>query len=58
MYPDNKSIIPQRNNLTHKTKTMKKLFALSIVTLLFAGMIQAQEKTTLNVKDLNSGIEK
>lgn len=37
---------------------MKKLLTLFLVTFLFNGMIQAQEKTTLNVKDLNSGIEK
>ncbi len=37
---------------------MKKIFTLLFVTFLFARMIQAQERTTLNVKDLHSGIEK
>ena len=37
---------------------MKKLFTLSIIAFLLSGMIQAQEKTTLGVKDLNSDIQK
>lgn len=37
---------------------MKKAITLSLFLLLFAGMIQAQEKTTLSAKDLNSDIEK
>ena len=37
---------------------MKKAFTLIIISFLFSGMVQAQEKSTLNVKDLNSNIEK
>ena len=37
---------------------MKKLLTLFLVTFLFTGMIKAQEKTTMSVKDLNSDIEK
>jgi hypothetical protein len=37
---------------------MKTAIRLFIFSFLFSGMIQAQEKATLNVKDLNSGIEK
>jgi len=37
---------------------MKKAITLFIITFLFGCMIHAQEKTTLNVKDLNSDIEK
>jgi len=37
---------------------MKKVFTLFIITFLFSGMMQAQEKATLNIKDLNSDIEK
>lgn len=37
---------------------MKKAVVLSIMIFLLTGMIQAQEKTTMSVKDLNSGIEK
>ena len=39
-------------------KTMKKAFTLFIMAFLLTGLIQAQEKSTLNVKDLNSSIEK
>ena len=37
---------------------MKKVFSVFIIAFLFSGIIQAQEKITLNVKDLNSDIEK
>jgi TusA-related sulfurtransferase len=37
---------------------MKKSFTMIIIAFLLSGMIQAQEKTTLSVKDLNSDIEK
>jgi TusA-related sulfurtransferase len=37
---------------------MKKAFTLCIIAFLLAATIQAQEKTTMNVKDLNSDIEK
>lgn len=37
---------------------MKKVITLFLLTFLIAGMIQAQEKVTLNLKDLDSGIEK
>jgi hypothetical protein len=37
---------------------MKKVFTLFIIAFLFSGMIQAQEKTTMSVKDLNSDISK
>jgi uncharacterized protein YlbG (UPF0298 family) len=37
---------------------MKKAIALFIITFLLSGMGNAQEKTTLNIKDLDSGIEK
>jgi hypothetical protein len=37
---------------------MKKAVALIILTILFSGMSKAQEKTTMNVKDLDTGIEK
>jgi len=37
---------------------MKKASTLIILSILFCGLIQAQEKTTLSVKDLNSDIEK
>jgi hypothetical protein len=37
---------------------MKKLFTLFTIAFLLSGMIIAQEKTTLSIKDLNSGVEK
>lgn len=37
---------------------MKKTFTLFFIAFLFSGMIQAQEKTTMNIKDLNSNIQK
>jgi uncharacterized protein YlbG (UPF0298 family) len=37
---------------------MKKAVVLIIITILFSGISKAQEKTTMNVKDLDSGIEK
>ena len=37
---------------------MKKASKLFMITFLLSGMIFAQEKTTLNVKDINSSIEK
>jgi DNA replication protein DnaD len=37
---------------------MKKAVALYSLVFLFSWMIQAQDKTTMSVKDLNSGIEK
>jgi len=37
---------------------MKKVITLFIITFLFSGLVQAQEKATLNIKDLDSGIEK
>ena len=37
---------------------MKKAIFLFVITFLFSGIIQAQEKTTMNVKDLNSDISK
>ena len=37
---------------------MKKAIVLIIITILFSGISKAQEKTTMNVKDLDSGIEK
>ncbi|MEI7983437.1 MAG: hypothetical protein WCI71_17435 [Bacteroidota bacterium] len=37
---------------------MKKTFTLVFIAVLLSGMIQAQEKTTMSVKDLNSDIEK
>jgi hypothetical protein len=37
---------------------MKKSFTFFIISMLFSGMIIAQDKTTLNVKDLNSDIGK
>jgi hypothetical protein len=37
---------------------MKKVFTLLFIAFVYSGMISAQEKTTLNVKDLNSNIEK
>jgi hypothetical protein len=37
---------------------MKKAIALLSIIFLLAGMIQAQERTTMSIKDLNSDIEK
>jgi hypothetical protein len=37
---------------------MKKAIALSIITFLSTGIINAQDKTSMNIKDLNSNIEK
>jgi len=37
---------------------MKKVITLFALSYLFLGMIQAQEKITLSLKDLNSGVEK
>jgi hypothetical protein len=37
---------------------MKKVFTLFIMAFLFSGFLQAQEKSTLSIKDLNSDITK
>jgi hypothetical protein len=37
---------------------MKKLIGLFILAFLFSGLAQAQQKSTLSIKDLNSNIEK
>jgi len=47
-----------KNSVPQLQKAMRLLLSVLLITVLSSGILQAQERTTVNVKDLPSGIEK